>query len=393
SHNLQQLLGDIETTAFAMGERFGASAIDATQAMESLIKAGMTASEAMEAVEGALALATIEQIDSATASNLLVQALTLFDIQAKDAIVAVDGLVAASARGIDTATGYALGLSNVGATAATMGMTLDETLGALVILDNTFASASKSGTYLNRALIDMTIKTKELNLELYNADGSMKSMDEIVGQVRDTIVGYGSDQELVNKYLENFSMWGRRGIEALVGYDESVLEVTQSLKGQATATDQVSVLMETFRGRMQRADAELENNKIALGESTTGITLMYKEFAASLGPMGAFADSLGNMMGPSMLQGFTFMAGKGMYEALAGSGGFVAGLKVVVATLTGPVALAIAGTLLAIGLFKDKTGEMGDELDAFSELSTRIWLDEARAVDEFGSVYQAQASG
>ena len=62
-----------------------------------------------------------------------------------------------------------------------MGLSMDETMAALVQLDNTFGSAQQGGTFLNRMLLDMTAKAEQAGLELYNVDGSMRTLDEIMG--------------------------------------------------------------------------------------------------------------------------------------------------------------------------------------------------------------------
>jgi len=200
----QALQLQLENTAKTLGVDFGMGATAAMEALEALVKAGLEGEEAVSALTGVLQLSSIEGINSAAAANMVVAAMTQYGLSAAEATEVVDGFVKASAAGIDTASGYASGLANVGATASAMGISMDETLAALVQLDNTFGSAQAGGTYLNRMLLDMTAKAEQAGLELYNVDGSMKSLDEIMGQVRVVLQGFGDDQQAVNEWMGQF---------------------------------------------------------------------------------------------------------------------------------------------------------------------------------------------
>ena len=168
----------------------GFTAADSAKALEALVKAGLSGSEAAEALRSALSLARLEGISTEEAAGLLVQTLTMFHLSAEDSAKAMDSLSKAADAGIDTAEGYAKGLANCGAAAANMGLSLDETLAALVELDKTYGDATVSGTYLNAMFKDLIKKSDELGISLYNADGSMRSLDDIVGQIRSKVQGF-----------------------------------------------------------------------------------------------------------------------------------------------------------------------------------------------------------
>jgi len=357
----QKLQKILEDAAKSLGVEFGSGATGAMEALESLVKAGLDpATEATAALEGVLQLATIEGINTASAANMVVQSMTMFGISAEEATRVVDGFVKASAAGIDTAAGYASGLSNVGATAASMGLSMEETLATLVQLDNTYGNATVSGTYLNRMLLDMVAKAEQAELELYNVDGSMKGLDEIVGQLRGTIAGFGDDQEAVNEYLGIFDSRAQKAIAALVGYDGSIAETEASLGDMASAQDQVTMIMDTYEGKMATVKAQQELNNIEIGETTTQLSLMSAEFAASLGPIGNVASALGPSLLSGAMQGLTatylpmligkLVGGGGLTSALGSVGSIIPGIGSLIGA-AGPIGLAIVGIGAAIAVF------------------------------------------
>jgi len=355
----ESLRKQLEETARTLGVEYGTGATRAMEAMEALVKAGLQGEEATEALSGVLRLATIEGIDTASAANMVVQAMTMYGLTAEEATRVVDGFVKASAAGIDTASGYASGLSNVGATAANMGLSLEETMAALVQLDNTFGGAVESGTFLNRMLLDMVAKADQAGISLYNADGSMRSLDDIVGQVREKIQGFGDDQQAVNEWLGQFDTRAQKAITALVNYDGSIVETQGKLGGMAGAQDQVNVILDTYEGKMAKVRAEKENAAIQTGELTTKVSLLGAQFTAALGPVGLFADALGPPMLQGVMQGLTVtvipkligaLGSGGLTGALSGVGGGITSIVPMIAA-TGPLGLALLGIGAAVGAF------------------------------------------
>lgn len=263
AENLENALSD---AAMTLGPEFGISATNAVGALESLVKAGLEGEDAITALTGSLQLAALEGLSTAEAANMLVQAMTMFGIEAEDASKIIDSFSAASDAGIGTAGDYANGLANVGATAASMGLSMDETMAALVQLDNTFGSAQEGGTFLNRMLLDMSKKAEDAGLELYNVDGSMKSLDKIIGQVRTVLQGFGDDQESVNMWLGKFDVRAQKAILGLAGYDETISDTELYLENMQTAQNKVNTILDTFAGRVQTAKTRIQAMSISLGE-------------------------------------------------------------------------------------------------------------------------------
>jgi len=277
----------------------GFSAAEASQGLEALVKAGLSADEAAQALRSALSLARLEGISTDQAAALLVQTLTMFNLSADESARALDAISKAADAGIDTAAGYASGLANAGAAAANMGLSLEETLAALVQLDKTYGSATESGTYLNAMFKDLVAKADDLGISLYNADGSMKSLDEIIQQIRDNVASFGDDQQAVNEYLSVFDVRAQRAVLGLINYQGSIAETMGQMEEARDIQEKVNMVMETTAGKIAKQNAEMENASYQLGQMNANLQIAWKQFAAGLGPIGAVADALG----PSLLQG------------------------------------------------------------------------------------------
>jgi len=317
----------------------GFSAAEAAQGLEALVKAGLSADEAAQALRSALSLARLEGISTDQAAGLLVQTLTMFNLSANESARALDAISKAADAGIDTAAGYASGLANCGAAAANMGLSLEETLAALVELDKTYGSATESGTYLNAMFKDLVAKADDLGISLYNADGSMKSLDEIIQQIRDHVASFGDNQAAINEYLSVFDVRAQRAVLGLINYQGSISETMEQMEQARGVQEKVNMVMDTTAGKLAKQNAEMENASYQLGQMNANLQIAWKQFAAGLGPIGAVADALG----PSMLQGAIsglMMNLPMLGTALKGLGGILVGL--------GPAGWAVGAAIAGV---------------------------------------------
>ena len=317
----------------------GFSAADAAAGLEALVKAGLSADEAAQALRSALALARLEGISTEQAASLLVQTLTMFNLSADESARALDAISKAADAGIDTAAGYASGLANCGAAASNMGLSLEETLAALVELDKTYGSATESGTYLNAMFKDLVAKADDLGISLYNTDGSMKSLDEIIQQIRDHVASFGDNQEAINEYLSVFDVRAQRAVLGLINYQGSIADTMGQMEEARGVQEKVNMVMDTTAGKLAKQNAEMENASYQLGQMNANLQIAWKQFAAGLGPIGAVADALG----PSVLQG----AITGLTMNLPLLGGALKGLGGILVGL-GPAGWAVGAAIAGV---------------------------------------------
>ena len=159
------------TAAMEAARRFGVGVEDAAIALDSLVRAGLSGAEAMEALNATLALATAEGTNASQVADILASTLAQFGLNANEAMRAADALTNAASIGVSTMTQYANGLSYCGAVARQLGFNLEETLAALVMVDASIKDANKSGRYLQAMLSAMAEKADDLGFSIYDASG------------------------------------------------------------------------------------------------------------------------------------------------------------------------------------------------------------------------------
>jgi TP901 family phage tail tape measure protein len=342
----------------------GFSAADSARGLQALVKAGMDGSDAARALRSSLSLAALESISTEEAANLLVQTLTMFGLEAEDSAYALNSLSKAADAGIDTASGYASGLANAGAAAHNMGLSLDETLAALIALDKTYGSATESGTYLNAMFKDLVKKSDQLGISLYNQDGTMKSLAEIIEALRGKVKSFGSDQEAVNEYLSVFDVRAQRAVIGLLNYDGTIEDTMANMESSRSVQDKMNMVLETTAGKLSKAQAEMENASYSLGEMTSQMSVTWTKFSAGLGPIGSVANALG----PSLLQG-AITGLMVMLPTIISSMGGLSGVMTAVGTastaMLGPIGLVIAAVGLLATAYATNFLGIRDKIDGF----------------------------
>lgn|GEM_PF-922885 len=356
----EQLYQELNNVAHAQ-TTLGYTSVEAAAALESLVKAGLSGADAAQALEAALKMARLEGISTAQASDMLVGVMNQFGYAANEASQVVDILVNSSVAGVDAASDFALALSYCGGQAASMGFSLEETTAALVAINNQGIAAEKAGRYLGSMFADLIAKSDDLGFNIYNTDGSMKSLSEIVDELTDKLESFGTQAER-DAYLNKvFGSQSRRAALALLNLGKGGKKAGRALKDlekamgkTGTATDTINDLMNTAKGRLARLEAEVKNASEGLGEMALQIELGWKQFALALGPIGAVADALG----PSLLQGAisgVMMALPQLIASMGGLTGILGGVKGAFAALNAvmmanPIMIIVAaiGALIAI---------------------------------------------
>lgn len=185
----QRALGD---AALQAGADTAYSATEAANAEEELAKAGLSVADIVGgSLNGALALAAAGQLQVARSAEIMATTLKQFKLPAEDASHVSDLLAAGAGKAQGSVDDLALALQYVGPVAASMGLSLEETTGALAMFASQGQLGEKAGTGLRGVLMALTSPSKlaartmgEYGIEIYNTDGSMKSLAGISEQLK-----------------------------------------------------------------------------------------------------------------------------------------------------------------------------------------------------------------
>lgn len=178
--------------SLAQTTRFTASEV--AKGMEELGMAGLSATEAMVALQPALDLAVIGNLDMAAASDIATNIMQTFGLQAQELTHVVDVMSTAITNSNTTVQQLANALSYVGPAAETAGFSLEDTVAAIEVLSNTGVKASRAGTGLRRMMVNLLNPTtkgaamlERFGIMVDDAAGGTREFSDILGQLNSAL--------------------------------------------------------------------------------------------------------------------------------------------------------------------------------------------------------------
>lgn len=194
--------GDIEQlgqliTDLGINPNLKVSTNEAADAIEMLVRNGLSLTDVFGgAAEQTVLLANSTGAEFSTAADIATDAMSIFGIEAANMGDAVNGITGVVANSKFDINDYQMALAQGGAAAATAGVSFDEFNGAVTAIASNFASGSDAGTSLKTMIQRLVPQSKEaagamaeLGLEFFNADGSMKDMTEVAGELNRALFG------------------------------------------------------------------------------------------------------------------------------------------------------------------------------------------------------------
>lgn len=169
------------------------TAVEAANAIEELGKAGLSTADILEgALDGALALAASGQLEVARAAEITATTLKQFGLAGSEAGHVADVLSAGAGKALGSVEDLAQGLKFVGPVAASMGVSLEETTGALALFADQGIIGEQAGTSLRGVLSSLTSPSSQaateierLGINLYGANGAFLGLENVAGKLSD----------------------------------------------------------------------------------------------------------------------------------------------------------------------------------------------------------------
>lgn len=270
--------------AMAAGAATKFSALDAAKAQTELAKGGLSVQKILSGgLKGALALAAAGEMDLADAAATTANALNLFKLNGSQATHVADAMATAANATTADVGDFALALTQGGAAAKAAGLSFDQTIVALEALASSGVKGSDAGTSLKAALTQLASPTKraqatmkDLGLEFFKANGTMKSMPQVAAMLSDKMGGLTKQQRL----HAATTLVGTDGMRALLAlYDTGAGTLTKfgdGLAKQGTAADVAAKKQDNLKGRLENLKGSLETAGIALG---TKLLPMFEKLA------------------------------------------------------------------------------------------------------------------
>lgn len=221
-------IDNLTKVAKEMGSTTKFTATQAADALNYLALAGYDADKAAEVLPSVLNLAAAGGMDLAYASDLVTDAMASLNIEANKQNVDDFGNKLAKAASKANANVSQLGeaILTVGGTAANLKGGTTELTTALGLLANVGIKGAEGGTHLRNIILSLQSPTDEaakkmqkLGLQVYDAQGNMRGLNDILGDLNSAMNGMtqGQKDSIINQLFNKTDLAAVNGLLAAQG--------------------------------------------------------------------------------------------------------------------------------------------------------------------------------
>ena len=381
----ESAMTQLNAKALQLGRDTSFSAGEAAQGMLELSKAGLDASQTMDAISGVLDLAAAGGLSVAQAAEVSANALNAFKLPASEATRVANLLAAAANSSSMEVSDMALAFQASSAVFASNGQQIDDLSTAIALLANNGIKGSDAGTSLKTMLMRLAAPTdtaaaamQALGVHTYNADGSMRSFEDIVGNLASATANLSAEQRNA-AFTTIFGADAIRAANILV--DEgaaSYAEMRAKVNQAGAATTVAESKMKGLSGAIAYAKGTIESTLIAAFQPFLDtIGNLIRQGADLVGMFAALPDPVRN----AALAFAAVMAAVGpLLLALPAIGGALGALL----SPIGLIAVAVAG--LAAAWVADFGGIRTATMDAWTAIQPTLARWAGLATDLWGAI-------
>lgn len=336
-------LQKLRDKAREMGAQTKFSASESADAMSYMAMAGWKTDEMLNGISGVMSLAAASGEDLAKTSDILTDGLTAFGLKAEESGRMADVMASASSNANTNVSLLGESYKYCASTAGAMGFSLEDVTESLGLMANAGVKGSQAGTTLKNAMINLAKPTdamagvmEKYGISLTNTDGSMKSWNEIVGDLRNSLGGL-SEAEQTSAVATLFGKEATAGMLAVINAaPEDVEKLNTAINNSTGSAEKMADTMNNnLAGKITILKSQLQELAISFGNvlmpvitkivtSVQGfvdklngmsdgqkkIVLAISGIVASVGPLliiiGKICLSIGSvlMLAPKLISGF-----------------------------------------------------------------------------------------
>jgi TP901 family phage tail tape measure protein len=394
THESTENMHAFRNAALEAGADTAFTASEAAKGIEELAKAGVSTRDVLGGgLKGALDLAAAGEIAVGDAAETAASAMTQFGLAGSDVPHIADLLAAAAGKAQGGVSDMAAALNQSGLVASQMGLSLEETTGALASFASAGLVGSDAGTSFRAMLLRLANPTDEakqrmaeLGIAAYDAGGQFVGIESLAGQLEDRLGGLTQAQRNQTLAL----LFGQDAIRsASILYEQGaagIADWTDKVNDAGYAAETAEMRMDNLAGDVEKLGGSLDTALIKTGSAANDALRGLVQGAESV--VDGFANA------PAGVQATTLaVAGVATAASLAG-GAFilavpkVAAFKAAVATMT-PGAQRAVGVLGGIAKAGGLIAGMGVAVSILDKL-TKAGNDAAIGLEK---VFEAARQG
>lgn len=274
--------------------------VDATQAadaIEMLARNGLSMAEILGgAAESTVALANATGADFGTAGNVATDVMALFNIEAQNMKLAVDGITGVTTNSKFAINDYALALANSGSLAAGMGVSLADLNTVIAGTAASFNSGQESGTAFKTFLQRMAAPTNEmktlmaeLGISLFDQNGQMRDMSVVVQQLHTAFAGMTEAQRAQTATALGGADASRIVLALAKMTSSEFNTLSQNVNASGQAAESAATRVDSLKGAWQIFMGIVDSIKIQIGDALMPAVRTavesFSQFATKVGPI------------------------------------------------------------------------------------------------------------
>jgi len=390
----QARLAEIEQAALDMGASTRFSASEAAAGMEELIKAGLPVQDVLDgAAQSALDLAAATGTSVPQAAEIMANALNVFGDSmtgfntAGEKAVAISNLFAQAANASATDVGeLGQAFSQAAIVAEQFGIPVEELTAQFGIFANAGLKGSDAGTSFKTMLLAMLDPTKEqaaameeLGISFFDAQGEFIGLEGVAGELQGGLAGLTEEQRQTALAV----LFGTDAVRAAsIVYAQGtsgIDEFSGAMEAAGTVAEQAATRNSGLRGSLEELRGAAESLAISVGKElipiiqpvVEGFTDLIRKLNDAPPALKALVGGIGGAAAVlTAIGGATLLFAGQVAESVTALKTFKTALdaakasSVILNGALGPMGLAVAGVVAAIGLF------------------AKAWVEANRAVDE-----------
>lgn len=349
-----EAMEQVRQTALQLGADTAFSSQQAADAFLNLLTAGLSVEDALATLPQVLTAAAAGGMDLGTAADLTTSIMASFSLTAADSTAIIDAMSRASAASPASMNEIGIAMKDVGGLAQMFNLSLDETAAVLAIFAQNGIRGAEAGTQLRSLLLNLSSPTEAtakawdaLGTSLYNADGSMRNLDDVLADIRVGLQRLPVEQQ--NEVIAQLAgSYGIVGFNALLASD-GIGAMEASMAEQAAASEVAAQMMASFKGVVDAFKGSMEtlwitvmtpymNNVLRpMIEQKTAMVNRITAWAAANEPL---VQTIMQIVSAVLTLG-PILVGAGV--AMQVIGGALATIGTVAAAVLSPIGLLIAG--------------------------------------------------
>ena len=267
-------LDALRDKAREMGSKTKFSASEAAEAMNYMAMAGWKTGDMLDGIEGIMNLAAASGEDLAATSDIVTDALTALGLSASDSGHFADILAAASSNANTNVSMMGETFKYCAPVAGALGFAAEDTAEAIGLMANAGIKSSQAGTAMRTILTSLTGEVTfvgdafgELTVQTTNADGSMRSLGDILTDCRAAFAQMSESERAANAeaLVGKNAMSGFLAVmNAAPGDIEKLNSAINNCDG--TAERMAETMQDNLAGQLTILKSQLEELAISIGE-------------------------------------------------------------------------------------------------------------------------------